>query len=115
MRWLLSGVLLMALVCGCGPRGREAVTIDAKKTRWAPAHSSGEERNMDVIMPRTWMRAKQALIHAHRQTGMQYAVVPATFETPVPNRAMAYRPDLPVGRLFAPMTTCTAVSVIPRR
>ena len=41
------------------------------------------EKNPALMMPHVWMRARQALIEAHRQVGLSYAVVPAQFENPV--------------------------------
>lgn len=71
---------MMALFAGTSfALATPAVRMDAGVVRDEPVRGSAKIRKASVALPRTWMRATDALIRAHQATGLLYALVPAEF------------------------------------
>ena len=73
-----------------------------------PEAAPGGARRTQVAVPRAWPDAVEALIAAHRQTGLRYAVVPPTFRGVIG----PYEPGQAIGvdRLIAAVAEATGTT-----
>ena len=78
--------VLTILIClsAAGARGAApAVIVEDGTVRSAPVYGPPDDRRATVALPRTWLRAAEALTAAHHQAGLLYAVLPPDFDAPV--------------------------------
>ena len=80
---LLLILALLLLLTVCVVRAAPEVVIREGVVNDAPARGPDGVRECRVVLPRVWVKATEALVAAHHQAGLTYAIVPAAFDAPV--------------------------------
>ena len=97
MRITSLSVFVVALLAAC-----------PAMSQTAPAPVPAALRRVDVEMPRAWPDVVEALITAHRQAGLRYAVVPARFKGVIGPYAPGQKVNL--GRLVGAVAAATGTT-----